>query len=101
MPEKDVYAEKLAELDRRAERLMDAFAESDDMSSSYLKRGLAKLEKEREQLLERRMREMARPKLPDKLEFAALGFEEKKAVAAQFIERVEVDGDSVEVKWRV
>ena len=101
MPEKDVYAEKLVELDRRAERLMDAFAESDDMSSGYLKRGLAKLEKEREQLLERRMREMARPKLPDELEFAALGFEEKKAVAAQFIERVEVDGDSVEVKWRV
>lgn len=101
IPNKDAYEEKLAELDRRAERLMDAFAESDDMSSSYLKRGLAKLEKERELLLERRKREMARPKLPDKLEFAALGFDEKKAVAAQFIKRIEIDGDSVEVKWRV
>ena len=99
--EKDVYAEKLAELDRRAERLMDAFAESDDLTSAYLKRGLAKIEKEREQLLESRRHEMARPRLPDKLEFATLGFDEKKAVAAQFVERVEINGDAVEVKWAV
>ncbi len=101
IPEKDAYAEKLAELDRRADRLMDAYTESDDMTGAYLKRGLARIEKEREQLLESRKREAARPKLPDKLVFAALGFEEKKAVAAQFVERIEIDGDRVEVRWAV
>lgn len=99
--EQDAYAEKLAELDRRAERLMDAFAESDDMTGAYLKRAIKKLEESRSELLEERKREATRPKLPDKLEFASLGFEEKKTVAAQFIERIEIDGDSVEVKWAV
>lgn len=99
--EKDEYAAKLEELDRRADRLMDAFAESEDMTSAYLKRAIAKLEKERSRLLEAHKREAARPKLPTKLEFATLGFDEKKAVTAQFVERIEVEGDSVEVKWRV
>ena len=97
----DAYAEKLAELDRRAERLMDAFAESDDMTNAYLRRAIKKLEESRSKLLEERRREISRPKLPEKIRFAALGFEEKKAVAAQFIERIGIDGDSAEVKWAV
>lgn len=100
-PEKDVYAAKLDELDRRADRLMDAFAESEDMTNAYLQRALARLEKERKQLLEERKREATRPSLPDRLIFRELSFEEKKAVAAQFIERIEVSENSAEVKWAV
>ena len=92
---------KLDELDRRADRLMDAFAESEDMSNAYLQRALARLEKERKQLLEERKREATRPSLPDRLVFRELSFEEKKAVAAQFIERIEVSENSAEVKWAV
>lgn len=99
--ERDIYAEKLAELDRRAERLMDAFAESDDMTNAYLKRAIKKLENSRAELLEARSREASRPKMPDKLEFAALSFEEKKTVAAQFIKRINVGEDSAEVEWVV
>ena len=99
--EKDAYAAKLEELDRRADRLTDAFAESEDMPSVYLKRALARLEKERGELLAARKRQASRPRLPDKLDFASLSFEEKKAVAAQFIERIEVKRDSAEVKWAV
>ena len=99
--EKNEYAMKLKELERRADRLMDAFAESEDMTSAYLKRALAKLEKERNQLLEARKREASRPKLPERLDFVSLNFEEKKAVAAQFIERIEVSRNAVEVRWAV
>ena len=99
--EKDPYAAKLEELDRRADRLMDAFAESEDLTNAYLQRALKKLETERRQLLEARKREVSRPKLPDRLEFTSLSFEEKKAVAAQFIERIEVGETAVEVKWAV
>lgn len=98
---RDVYAEKLAELDRRAERLMDAFAESDDMTSAYLKRAVEKLENSRAELLESRRRESARPKLPDKLTFASLGFEEKKMVAAQFIKRINVSENGAAIEWVV
>ena len=72
---KDVYAEKL-----------DA---------------LARLEKEREEILASRKREKSRPAIPDKLVFSELSFEEKKIVAAQFIERIEVTEDSAEIKWAV
>lgn len=100
-PEKDVYAAKLEELDRRADRLMDAFSESEDMSSAYLHRALARLEQERKQLLEQRRKEAARPSMPDRLVFAELSFEEKKAVAAQFIDRIEIAENSVHVLWSV
>ena len=37
-PEEDSYTQRLLELDRRAERLMDAFAESEDLPASYLQK---------------------------------------------------------------
>lgn len=45
-PEEDSYTQRLLELDRRAERLMDAFAESEDLPASYLQKALGKIEKE-------------------------------------------------------
>ena len=101
LPKEDTCAARLDELDRRADRLMDAFAESEDMSNAYLRRALRRLEAERGQLLAESKREAARPSLSDKLVFSRLSFEEKKAVAAQFIERVEVSSHSAEVKWAV
>lgn len=98
---KDVYAEKLDALGRKADRLMDAFANDESLDGAYLQRALARLEKEREEILASRKREKSRPAIPDKLVFSELSFEEKKIVAAQFIERVEVTEDSAEIKWAV
>ena len=98
---KDVYAEKLDALDRKADRLMDAFANDESLDGAYLQRALARLEKEREEILASRKREKSRPAIPDKLVFSELSFEEKKIVAAQFIERIEVTEDSAEIKWAV
>lgn len=97
----DSYAAKLEELDRRADRLMDAFAESCDLSPDYLHRALSRLETERQTLLEARKRESNRPVLPDKLVFRELDFEEKKAVATQFIRRIDVGENDVEICWNV
>ena len=99
--EDDNIGQKLAELDRKADRLMDAFAESLEMSSEYLQRALSRIEKERENLLEMRMRQHRQARLPDKLEFAKLSFEEKKLVAAQFIKRINVGEQIAEIVWNV
>lgn len=99
--EKDADALRLEELDRRADRLVDAFAESEDMDSGYLQRALRRLEGERKAILDHQKRERSRPDLPDKLDFPALTFEEKKLVAAQFIEKINVGEDAAEVIWRV
>lgn len=99
--EEDSYTQRLLELDRRAERLMDAFAESEDLPASYLQKALGKIEKEREVLQQAQRREAGRVPLPEKLVFSELSFEEKKAVAAQFIRRIEVAKDSAEIIWAV
>lgn len=97
----DTYASQLDEIDRRADRLIDAFSESPNMSPTYLQRALARLDKERQQLLEARKRDSRRPILPQKLVFDHLSFDEKKLVAAQFIRRIEVGDDTAEVVWNV
>lgn len=101
MPEVDEFKSKIEELDRRAERLLDAFAESDDLSSTYLKRALKKIEQERQTLTETRQRRASRPIIADTLEFAKMSFDEKKVVAAQFISRINVFEDSAEIIWNV
>lgn len=97
----DELARRLEELDRRAERLIDAFSESSDMTSAYLHRGLRRIEEERKALTEDRRRRKGRDALPEKLVFAALPFEDKKTVAAQFIQRIEAAGDGVKIVWNV
>ena len=99
--ENDIYARQLEELDRKADRLIDAFAESADMPSAYLQRSLARLEQERQTIMEAQRREQKRPVMPAVLDFPSLRFEEKKAVAAQFIRRVEVAENSAEIIWNV
>ena len=99
-PVRDEYAEKLAQIDRRADRLVDAFAES-NMPGRYLERALGRLEKERQLLRQCRRRRPSQPAMPDKLLFSELCFEEKKAVAAQLIARIEVAEASAHIQWTV
>ena len=101
LPEDNAYKEELEKLDRRADRLMEAFAESTDLTTAYLQRALSKLEQERQILLDAKQRQQSRPTLPDKLVFEALNFEEKKVVASQFIRRINVHEDHAEICWNV
>lgn len=99
--EDDLYSKQLEELDRKADRLIDAFSESADLPPAYLQRSLARLEQERQTILEAQRREQKRPAVPSSIDFPSLSFEEKKAVAAQFIRRVEVSENSAEIIWNV
>lgn len=100
-PQQDeVTLRQLEDLDHRADRLVEAFAES-DLPSAYLQRALAHLEKDRQALLEAQRRNSNRQTLPDKLVFSRLCFEEKKIVAAQFINRIDLKGNSAEIHWSV
>lgn len=98
---KDTFTKKLEELDRKADRLMDAFANDERMDGSYLQRALARLDRERQDILAAQKREQSRPVIPTRLTFSELDFEEKKAVAAQFIERIESGENSVHIIWSV
>lgn len=99
--ERDAFTAKLEELDRRAERLMDAYAESSDMTGSYLNKALVKIEKERREVLDAQAREKSRSRMLDKLVFSKLSFEDKKTVATQFIDRINVGENGAEVIWSI
>ena len=83
IPRDDPHQRRLEELDRRADRLIDAFSEGENLSSAYLHRALGRLEEERSLILAAQKREDSRPVLPSRLVFGSLSFDEKKAVAAQ------------------
>ena len=99
--EPDKFELRLQEMDRRADRLLDAFAESEELDQSYLKRAMQRIEAERRAILQERERSQAQPSLPTKLVFHTLGFAEKKAVAAQFIERIDILDNCAEIRWKV
>ena len=98
---RDMFARELAEIDRRADRIIDAFSQGEDMNPAYLQRALARLEEERTAILRARKHQASKPVLPRRLKFPELSFEEKKKVAAQFIRRVEVGSETAEVQWNI
>ena len=95
-------ARALAQIDRKIERLISALAESSDLTMPYINRTIEKLEEQRGELLERQAKLYAspRPKL-NRLKFSPLDFEQKKLVAAQFIQEVKLSGETAEVNWKV
>lgn len=96
-------ANALAKIDQKIDRLMSALAESDDLSMKYINRELARLEKERQELLDEYAKQQLRlnRKTLDRLVFQGLDFEQKKLVAAQFIKEVRLSGDTADVIWVV
>lgn len=98
----DRCAGELAEIDRKLDRLMDALAESSDLSMAYVNRAVERLEAQRAALLQRQTEPCAGPQRPlRRLRFASLEFEQKKMAAAEFIREVRLAGDAAEVVWRI
>lgn len=90
-------ARSLVQIDQKIERLISALAESSELTMPYINRTIEKLERQRGELLERqaKLRKVARAK-PEHLTF-----EQKKLVAAQFIEEIRLSGEMAEVVWSV
>lgn len=94
------HMEALERIDRRIDRLITAFSEG-DMSREYLKRSLTGLENEKKRI-QGNSRSVERTQNKSfRLQFECLSFEEKKAAAAQFIEKIKLKDDFAELVWRV
>ncbi len=90
------YAASMTELDRQAERLTDAFAQSESMPADYLQSS-GKIQRQRQTLQQERDRAQRRgEETQGEMEFAALTFAEKKAVAAQLIACIRL----AEIQWK-
>ena len=68
----------------------------------YINRTIQKLESQRQDLLEQQARQHAVPSPKGKhLKFGPLEFEQKKLVAAQFIQEIRLSGETAEVIWNI
>lgn len=94
---KELSAEVLA-VEQKIERLVNAIAECDDVSVQYINKQIAALHKQREELLQKPKSEA--PAI-QKLDFANLSFEEKKLIAAEFIEKISISGTNVNILWKI
>ena len=94
---KELSAEVLA-LEQKIERLVNAIAECDDGSVLYINKQIAALHKQREELLQKPKSEA--PAI-QKLDFAKLSVEEKKLIAAEFIEKISISGTNVNILWKI
>ena len=81
---------------------MSALAESSDMSMTYVNRTISRLEEQRQALLEEQAKRQARPRPKlEHLKFEPLEFDQKKLVAAQFIQEIRLADDTAAVLWKV
>lgn len=87
-------ARDLLETEEKIRRLVAALAESGAVSAAYISREIEALDRRRRDLLDRA------PPPPRRLDFDSASFPEKKLIAAQFIDRVLVEADSIHIIWK-
>lgn len=100
IPEESRLANQVLEVEKKIERLVSALAESSEISAKYISAQIEKLDKERNRLLEIANRQ-PKANRPKTIDFKKLTFEEKKIVAAEFIEKIKIEGNNVEIVWKV
>lgn len=97
-PDTQESATAILELEQKIERLVSALAESSEVSARYISKQIDKLDKEREALLA----QSAAPHTPVKsLDFDTLSFDEKKVIVAEFIDRILLEDDTVNIIWKI
>lgn len=98
IPAADVIADKILDIDKKIERLVNAMSESSSVSCAYISRHIERLHKEREELLNK---PTAGRTDFTRINFYELSFEEKKIVAAEFIDKILLDGNDVNIIWKM
>lgn len=95
-------AQELQRIDQKIDRLIAAITEGSELTVPYINQAIQKLEGQRKELLERQTRSHRRAtNQANRIHFSALDLEEKKLVAAQFIQRIRLQEDQAEVVWNI
>ena len=91
-------AAAILEIEQKIERLVMALAESSEVSAPYISKQIERLHKERENLLNQSIQPSP---AAQHLKFSQMTFEEKKLVASEFIDRILLDGEQVNICWKI
>ncbi len=98
LPDTKELSQNLLTIDQKIERLVNALAESSEISASYISRQIETLHKQRQDLLQQSKATTQKVK---SIDFAKLTFDEKKLIAAEFIDRIEIADKQVNIVWKI
>jgi len=98
IPTSKSFSAKILGIEQKIERLVNALAESSDIAVSYISRQIESLHKQREELMNQ---SVSKPAKMRSLDFKSLTFDEKKLIAAEFIERIQIEGKNVNIIWKI
>ncbi len=91
-------AAELIAIEQKISRLVEALSESSKSATPYIIAQIDALDKERENILKDSQKENKPIK---QIDFFSLDFEEKKIIASSFIEKILIDGDDVNIVWKI
>ena len=98
LPGKQKQSDDVLAIEQKIERLVGALSECSDISATYISREIERLHKVREQMLSQPHKNETEF---TKLDFKSLDFEEKKIVAAEFINRILINENEVNIEWKM
>ncbi|MFA9462765.1 MAG: recombinase family protein [Velocimicrobium sp.] len=92
----------LQQLELKIERLVNSLSESSEVTMKYINREIEKLDKQKSELLQS-MKTIQKIDLEryKNVKFDLLDFEDKKAVLSQFVEKILVYEDEIEIVWKI
>ncbi len=94
---REVSAEIL-NVEQKIDRLVNALSESSEIAVSYINKQIETLHKQRQDLLQQSKSTTQKVK---SIDFAKLTFDEKKLIAAEFIDRIEIADKQVNIVWKI
>jgi len=93
---------ELTKIDEKIEKFIASLTEASEITMTYINKEIEKLDKKRNELLKNIS--FPRQENPNRFKdvvFHRLSFEEKKLVVSQFIDRIMVFDDEIEIVWKV
>jgi len=98
IPDSKELSSEVLVIEQKIERLVNALAECTDISVQYISKQIEVLHKQREELLQKPKSEAP---ATQQLDFNKLTFDEKKLIAAEFIEKIFIIGNQVNINWKI
>ena len=98
IPTSKSFSEEILNIEQKIERLVNALAESSDVAVSYISKQIEILHKQREEIMNQ---SRSKPTKVKSLNFKTLSFDKKKLIAAEFIERIQIEGKNVNIIWKI
>lgn len=92
---------QLVKIEESIERLLDAITHSESVTIAYLNKKIRELDKQKQQILRDVEQSNRRKRIMDQIDFSKLDMFNKHLVAEQFISRINVNDDEIEIVWKV